>query len=85
MKKLDNFINKIGIDKVLHFVVSGWIISLFIPCGIIVISIVFILLFILSIIKELVLDDYVDTNDIIAGFLGESVSMIFYLLMYLFN
>ena len=44
MKKLDNFINKIGIDKVLHFVVSGWIISLFIPCGIIVISIVFILL-----------------------------------------
>lgn len=85
MKKLDNFINKIGIDKVLHFVVSGWIISLFSPCGIIVISIVFILLFILSIIKELVLDDYADTNDIIAGFLGESVSIIFYLLMYLFN
>ena len=42
-------------------------------------AIVFILVFILSIIKERCLDDYADFSDVVASFLGEIVTLLLYI------
>lgn len=81
MKKLDNFINKIGIDKVLHFCV-GAIIAFCISNvfmlreGIVgvdniwfaIIGIIAAMIF--EFIKEFILDSTPDKKDILATFLG---------------
>lgn len=81
MKKLDNFINKIGIDKILHFCV-GAIIAFCVSNvfmlreGIVgvnniwftIIGIIATMIF--EFIKEFILDSVPDKKDIIATFLG---------------
>jgi hypothetical protein len=82
MKVLDNLINKVGNDKVLHFLGGGFICS-FISFVVILpesgltalekvssvlIGTVFVL--ILSVLKELIADDKADWYDILASFLG---------------
>lgn len=83
MKKLDNFINKIGIDKVLHFCV-GAIIAFCVSNvfmsreGIVgvnniwfaIIGIVAAMIF--EFIKEFILDNTPDKKDILATFLGSA-------------
>lgn len=83
MKKLDNFINKIGIDKVLHFCV-GTIIAFCVSNvfmlreGIVgvnniwfaIIGIIAAMIF--EFIKEFILDSVPDKKDILATFLGSA-------------
>ena len=79
MKKLNNLLNKVGMDKALHFAFAGWAVSAVSPFGITAMAIVFILVFILSIIKERCLDDSPDFSDVLAGFLGEIVAIFLYI------
>lgn len=82
MVALDNFINKVGNDKVLHFLGSGFICSLvsFVvilqesgltaweKVSAVLIGTVFVL--ILSVLKELIADDKADWYDVLASVLG---------------
>lgn len=83
MKKLDNFINKIGIDKVLHFcigaIIAFCVSNVFILReGIVginniwftIIGIIATMIF--EFIKEFILDSVPDKKDIIATFLGST-------------
>lgn len=79
MKKLNNFLNKVGIDKALHFAVGGWIVSILSPFGIGAMGIAFIIMLILSVIKEKLLDEQVDIYDIVAAFIGGFISFILYI------
>lgn len=82
MKVLDNLINKVGNDKVLHFLGGGFICSFisFIlilqesgltaweKVSSVLIGTVFVL--ILSVLKELIADDKADWMDVLASILG---------------
>lgn len=76
MKLIDDLITKYEIDKILHFVVGGWITSLFGTFGLIslIIGVIFTLL--ISFIKEKWLDNEFDKQDIIAAMIGSLISVI---------
>lgn len=77
MKITNKLVEKFGADKLLHYAVGGWLTaigSLFGGDGLLA---GFILVVVLSFIKER-LDDKSDKNDIIAGILGSMTMVIIY-------
>lgn len=73
MKILDNFINRIGSDKLLHYLVGAWLLALAQPYGALGMGITFILFLILSLYKEYKLDNKPDLVDV-AYYIGGSVT-----------
>lgn len=84
MKLLDNIINKFGNDKVLHFVVGGWLTALFALFGIIPMVIGVVVTALISFIKEKYLDTEFDKNDIFAALIGSGISVVVFLISLLF-
>ena len=84
MKLLDDVIEKVGIDKVLHFLGGGWITSMFSPFGWVGIIIGIVITIILSFIKEQFLDSFFDWKDICAAFIGSVISVLIYLFFTIF-
>lgn len=80
MKFIDDLTKNLGVDKLLHFLGGGWIVSMFTPFGWCGLIIGFILMLILSLIKELFLDDFFDKGDIIAGCFGGVISIILFVI-----
>ena len=78
MEALDKFINKVGNDKVLHFLVGAWITALLSPIGWGAVVVGFVLVLFLSVIKEVFLDDAMDPWDIVAGVAGSVASIIIF-------
>jgi Na+-transporting NADH:ubiquinone oxidoreductase subunit NqrE len=76
MKITDKLVEKVGYDKLLHFLVAAWVVSACLLYGTGVGCIAWIIIILLSIIKEKIFDDYSDTKDIIAGALGGFVSLL---------
>ena len=76
MKFTDKLIEKVGMDKMLHFLVAAWIVAECKSFGIGVGCIAWIVVVVLSWIKEDFLDDHVDARDIFAGALGGFVSLL---------
>ena len=84
MKLTTNLIEKFGADKLLHFLTTAWLVSEAKVFGINAMMITYLVVVILGIIKEIKLDDYIDTRDIIASVAGGFVSVILYIInMYL--
>lgn len=75
MKLTDRLVEKVGVDKLLHFFVAAWIVSECKAYGIGVGCIAWITVVILSSIKEKAFDKYVDAKDIFAGALGGFTSL----------
>lgn len=82
MKELDDLVKKLGNDKVLHFLCGSWICALVTivtilqednlnsleKVGSVLIGTVVVI--ILSVIKELIMDEEADWMDVLASFLG---------------
>lgn len=76
MKKFNAWMEKVGVDKLLHFSIGAWITALggmynhigCLCCGGLII--------ILNIIKERLLDDNADYKDVFATLLGSVTSII---------
>lgn len=83
MKFTDKLVEKYGIDKVLHFLGGGWIVSMFTPLGWLGVILGVVLMLIVSLAKELFFDSFFDKKDIIAASIGGGVSVIIYLLIML--
>lgn len=83
MKIIDNIISRFGTDKVLHFLGGGWITSLFSPLGWLGILIGFVIMLVLSFIKEEFLDNSFDWKDICAACMGGGISVVIYLIIVL--
>lgn len=76
MKITDKLVEKFGYDKLLHFLVAAWAVSEFKIYGIGIACIAWILIVILSWIKEEFLDGHADARDIFAGALGGFISLL---------
>ena len=83
MKLVNNLVEKYGVDKILHFLGGGWIVSMFSPIGWLGILLGIIIMLIVSFAKELFLDDSFDKNDIIAVCIGGGISVVIYLIWFL--
>lgn len=84
MKTLNRFIEKVGVDKVLHFVVGGWIVAKFLELGGLWVGLSGILfLCFISVIKEVFLDreSGADWFDILSAILGGVVELLTYYLI----
>lgn len=76
MKIVNNILDKIGVDKMLHFAFGGWITAKFCESGILLLAVIGILFCgIVSIIKER-LDGKFDWKDIAAAMLGGVVELV---------
>jgi hypothetical protein len=76
MKIVNRIIDKIGVDKMLHFAFGGWITAKFCESGILLLAVIGILLVgIASIIKER-LDGKFDWKDIAAAMLGGLLELV---------
>ena len=76
MKLTDWIVNTIGTDKILHFLVFAWIMSIVSPLNIWWSIAVFVLMTVLSVVKEIIFDKTFDKKDIFAGVLGGLISFI---------
>lgn len=81
MKLTNTLVEKFGADKLLHFLVTAWLVSEAKIFGISAVIIVFIFIIILGFIKELILDNQFDTKDIIASFIGGLISLLLYYIL----
>ena len=81
MKIIDDIVKKFGVDKILHFLGGGWITSAFSPIGWWGILIGFIVMFVLSVLKEKFLDTFFDWTDIIAATCGSATAAVIYLIL----
>jgi len=76
MKFVDKIFEKVGVDKVLHFVVGGWITAKFCESGSFIAAVIGILFVcFISIVKER-LDSKYDWKDIAAAMLGCLVELV---------
>ena len=78
-EKITNMINKIGIDKVLHALIFGWITQVGLTYSFTTGVWAFLILFILSIIKEAIIDKKGDSLDVLAGVVGGMIAFITYI------
>jgi hypothetical protein len=80
MKLLNNLITKVGgYDKVAHFAISGWLVSAMSVYGFKYMAIMFVAVLILSVIKELFLDEEFCLGDIAASCLGMFAALVMYI------
>lgn len=86
MKRLNDFIEKVGIDKVLHFICGALIVELSAMCGVLYADfegcfigslIGLLVVYLLSIVKEKLLDDYYDQLDIDYAMMGSISAVMF--------
>lgn len=82
MKIINKLVEIYGADKLLHYAVGGWLTAIGSLFGWIGLIIGFILVVVLSFIKER-LDDKRDKKDILAGVLGGITMVIIYLIYWL--
>ena len=77
--KIADVLNKIGIDKVLHFLMFAWIVAIGLAYSFTTGVYCFLGIIVLSLIKELVIDKKIDWVDLIAGIVGCMVTFLAYL------
>ena len=77
--KIADILNKIGIDKVLHFLVFAWLVSVGLTYSFTMGIYFFLGMTILSIVKEMVVDKKFDWLDLIAGLVGGIASFALYI------
>lgn len=77
--KIAELLNKIGIDKVLHFLVFAWVVAIGLAYSFTTGVYCFLGMVVLSLIKELAIDKKIDWVDLIAGIIGGMVTFLAYL------
>lgn len=77
--KIADALNKIGIDKVLHFLLFAWIVSVGLTYSFTMGIYFFLGMTVLSILKELIIDKKFDWLDLIASICGGIASFALYI------
>ena len=80
MKLIDNIINKFGSDKILHFLVGGYLTCLFALFGWVSFIVGFLITMFLEFVKEKWFDTVFDKKDFIATLLGSLFTVIIYVI-----
>lgn len=80
MKLTDDILKKIGADKLLHFAFAGWGVSAGLHFGVLAGAAVWLILTILSLLKEQFFDKSYNKKDIIAAEAGMVLAFLLYFL-----
>lgn len=80
MKLTDDILKKIGADKLLHFAFAGWGVSAGLHFGVLAGAAVWLILTILSMLKEQSFDSTYDKMDILAAQAGMVLAFLLYFL-----
>ena len=75
---MKNLIEKYGMDKLLHFLGGAWVTSLFTPLGWYGVVVGVVMTAVVSVFKEMCLDQSSDKMDIVAAVIGSGVSVILF-------
>lgn len=78
MKLINNLRAVIGDDKLLHFLVAALVTSFGLFSNMTVGILAFCLVLALSVVKELLWDDFFNWKDLVAGLLGGTATLLFY-------
>lgn len=81
MKMLDTLISRIGVDKLLHFLLFAWVVAEAKMFGDVAMWAAYWLMAVLSIAKEIWLDNKGDMKDVLYGAAGGGVSVILSLML----
>lgn len=80
LKWWNNLIVRIGVDKLLHFLLFAWVVAEAKMFGLTAMWVAYWLMAVLSIVKEIWLDNKGDMEDVLYGAAGGGVSVIMYYL-----
>lgn len=80
IERFNLWIEKVGVDKLLHFLVAAWLTSAASVISMFAMFITILFVIVVSVVKE-VIDDHFDCRDIGAALLGSGVSVIIYLIL----
>lgn len=78
LKKLNNLIERIGADKLLHLFLFAWVVSEAKQFGDVAMWVAYWLMAILSVVKEIWLDEKGDLDDALYGVAGGAISILLY-------
>lgn len=81
MKRVNEWIERIGADKLLHFLLAAWVVAEAKQMGELAMWITFLLMILLSVVKELWLDDKGDVHDAHYSVAGATISAALFLVM----
>jgi hypothetical protein len=76
LKKLNNIIERIGVDKLLHLLLFAWVVAEAKMFGDVVMWAAYWLMAVLSIAKEIWLDNKGDLKDVLYGAAGGGISVL---------
>ena len=85
LKKWNNFIERIGADKLLHLFLFAWVVAEAKMFGAVAMWAAYWLMAVLSIAKEIWLDEKGDLDDVLYGAAGGFVSVLMYLMAQYFK
>lgn len=78
MKRFNAWMEKVGVDKLLHFFVAAWVVAECKAYGIAPMLLGFVVVVLLAVVKEYVLDKKGEYKDIISSVLGGVFSILLF-------
>ena len=79
IEKFNDWMDKVGADKLLHFFVATWIVAECKSYGVAPMLLGFVVIVLLAVVKEYVLDKTGDYKDLLCSMLGGVFSILLYI------
>lgn len=79
IEKFNAWMENVGVDKLLHFFVAAWVVSECKAYGVAPMLLSFVVIVLLSVVKECVLDKTGDYKDVLCSMLGGVFSILLFI------
>ena len=79
MKRFNAWMEKVGVDKLLHFFLAAWIVAECKAYGVVPMLLGFVAVVLLAVVKEYVLDNKDDYKDVLCSILGGVFSVLLFI------